>query len=143
MNNNTMEMILSILTYGYQIIAILIIASIIPALVFMKWKRKKLFAILLLLCLSLELFSLHYLAYNPIWICPKAYREYVSEEEKRSLIAASSGVYNKYIPVVPVCIFVKYADEDSVKVTTFYFAFGDREVEIGSDGLPSGGKLWS
>ena len=141
MNNNTMEMILSILTYGYQIIVILIIACIIPALVFMKWKRKKLFAILLLLCLSLELFSLHYLAYNPIWICPKAYREYVSEEEKRSLIAASSGVYNKYIPVVPVCIFVKYADDDSIAVITHYFAFGDREVEIGSDGLPSGGKL--
>ena len=138
MNNNTMEMILSILTYGYQIIVILIIASIIPALVFMKWKRKKLFAILLLLCLSLELFSLHYLAYNPIWICPKAYREYVSEEEKQTILEYNTGIYTKKVPIMPVCIFVKHADEDSVTVITSYFAFGHREFGIGSDGLFSG-----
>ena len=135
------DTVLSALIYALQIIVILIFASIVPALVFIKWKRKKLFAILLLLCLSVELFSLHYLAHNPLWICPKEYKGYISGEEKQTILGYNTGIYSNKVPIIPVCILVRYADEDAVKVTTFYFAFGYREFGIGSDGLFNGDLL--
>lgn len=135
------ETILTILVYVYQIFIVLLIASIIPFFVYFKQKKKKVFAILLLLCLCIELVSLGYLANNPIWICPTEYREFISAEKKASLIGCNSGIYSKQIPVIPICIVVKYADEDEVVVVTSCFAFGHTELESGPDGL-SGGRLY-
>lgn len=126
--------IISLLIYTVQICTAVMIASIIPVLVFKKWKRKKIFVFLFLFCLSIELIGVAYLANNPFLICQEEYREFVSEEEKQDIIAYNSGIYSKQIPVIPVCILVKNADDSSIVVETYYLIFGHTEMFIGADG---------
>ena len=57
-----------------------------------------------------------------------------SEEEQRELIHLNSGIYNRYIPITPVCIMVKSADEGEIVVTTWYAVFGRTEMSLTEDG---------
>ena len=90
--------------------------------------------LLLLLCLSIELLGIAHLANNPFLICQEEYREFVSEKDKQNIIAFNSGIYSKQIPVIPVCIVVKHADDISIDVETYYLIFGHTEMLIGDDG---------
>lgn len=51
--------IISLLIYIVQICIAVMIASVIPIFAFKKWRRKKVFMLLLLLCLSIELIIDH------------------------------------------------------------------------------------
>lgn len=126
--------IISLLIYAVQICIAVIIASPMPIIVFKKWKRKKVSVFLLLLCLSAELIGVAHLANNPFWLCQKEYREYVSKEDKQNIIAYNSGIYSRQIPVIPVCIVVKRADDISIVVETYYLMFGHTEMLINDDG---------
>jgi len=123
--------IISLLIYIVQICIAVMIASVIPIFAFKKWRRKKVFMLLLLLCLSIELLGIAHLANNPFLICQEEYREFVSEKD---IIAFNSGIYSKQIPVIPVCIVVKHADDISIVVETYYLIFGHTEMLIGDDG---------
>ena len=94
--------IISLLIYIVQICIAVMIASVIPIFAFKKWRRKKVFMLLLLLCLSIELLGIAHLANNPFLICQEEYREFVSEKDKQNIIAFNSGIYSKQIPVIPV-----------------------------------------
>lgn len=72
--------IISLLIYIVQICIAVMIASVIPIFAFKKWRRKKVFMLLLLLCLSIELLGIAHLANNPFLICQEEYREFVSEK---------------------------------------------------------------
>lgn len=126
--------VISLVAYTVQICAAVMIASVIPILVFIKWKRKKVFVFLLLLCLSIELTGMAHLANHPFFVCPEEYREFVSEEEEERIIGFNSGIYSKRIPVIPACIVVQHADDDSIVVETFYLIIGHTEMEITDDG---------
>ena len=78
--------VISLLIYTIQICIAVIIASVLPIFVFKKWKQKKVFVILLLLCLSIELLGIAHLANNPIFICPMEYCEFISEVELKIAI---------------------------------------------------------
>jgi hypothetical protein len=123
--------IISLLIYIVQICIAVMIASVIPIFAFKKWRRKKVFMLLLLLCLSIELLGIAHLANNPFLICQEEYREFVSEKDKQNIIAFNSGIYSKQIPV---CIVVKHADDISIVVETYYLIFGHTEMLIGDDG---------
>ena len=125
---------ISLLIYTVQICIAVIIASVIPIFAFKKWKRKKVFVFLLFLCLSIELLGVAHLMNNPFLICQEEYCEFVSEEDKQDIIAFNSGIYSKQIPVIPVCIVVKHADDISIVVETYYLMFGHTEMLIGDDG---------
>ena len=101
---------------------------------FQKVEAKKVFMLLLLLCLSIELLGIAHLANNPFLICQEEYREFVSEKDKQDIIAFNSGIYSKQVPVIPVCIVVKHADDISIVVETYYLIFGHTEMLIGDDG---------
>lgn len=101
---------------------------------FQKVEAKKVFMLLLLLCLSIELLGIAHLANNPFLICQEEYREFVSEKDKQNIIAFNSGIYSKQIPVIPVCIVVKHADDISIVVETYYLIFGHTEMLVGDDG---------
>lgn len=126
--------VISLLIYAIQICVAVVIASVIPIFVFKKWKRKKMFVILFLLCLSIELLGIAHLANNPFLICPTEYREFVSEEDKQDIIGYNSGIYSKHIPVIPAYILVKHADDVSIVVETHYLIFGHTEMIISDDG---------
>jgi len=126
--------IISLLVCAIQTCIAVIIASIIPIFVFKKWKRKTMFVILLLLCLSIELLSMAHLANNPFLICPTEYCEFISEEDEQNIIGYNSGIYSKHIPVIPVCVLVKHADDVSIVVETYYLIFGHTEMIISDDG---------
>ena len=126
--------IISLLIYTVQICIAVIIASVIPIFAFKKWKREKVFVFLLFLCLSIELLGVAHLMNNPFLICQEEYCEFVSEEDKQDIIAFNSGIYSKQIPVIPVCIVVKHADDISIVVETYYLMFGHTEMLIGDDG---------
>lgn len=126
--------IISLLIYIVQICIAVMIASVIPIFAFKKWRRKKVFMLLLLLCLSIELLGIAHLANNPFLICQEEYREFVSEKDKQNIIAFNSGIYSKQIPIIPVCIVVKHADDISIVVETYYLIFGHTEMLIGDDG---------
>ena len=126
--------IISLLIYIVQICIAVMIASVIPIFAFKKWMRKKVFMLLLLLCLSIELLGIAHLANNPFLICQEEYREFVSEKDKQNIIAFNSGIYSKQISVIPVCIVVKHADDISIVVETYYLIFGHTEMLIGDDG---------
>ena len=64
--------IISLLIYIVQICIAVMIASVIPIFAFKKWRRKKVFMLLLLLCLSIELLGIAHLANNPFfWYAKK------------------------------------------------------------------------
>ena len=126
--------IISLLIYIVQICIAVMIASVIPIFAFEKWRRKKVFMLLLLLCLSIELLGIAHLANNPFLICQEEYREFVSEKDEQDIIAFNSGIYSKQVPVIPVCIVVKHADDISIVVETYYLIFGHTEMLIGDDG---------
>ena len=126
--------IISLLIYIVQICIAVMIASVIPIFAFKKWRRKKVFMLLLLLCLSIELLGIAHLTNNPFFIFKEEYREFVSEKDKQNIIAFNSGIYSKQIPVIPVCIVVKHADDISIVVETYYLIFGHTEMLIGDDG---------
>lgn len=130
----TVETVVRVISYTLLISAILAAASILPAIFYSKRKRKKAAALLLLLCLSVELTGLAYLAYHPFFVCPKEYRQFVSEEERRSLISFNSGIYSQSIPFVPVCVAVAHADEVEITVRTYYVPIGCTEMEYCADG---------
>lgn len=92
------------------------------------------FVILLLLCLLIELLSIAHLANNPFLICPTEYCGFISEEDKQNIIGYNSGIYSKHIPVIPVCVLVKHADDVSIIVETYYLIFGHTEMIISDDG---------
>ena len=126
--------IISLLIYIVQICIAVMIASVIPIFAFKKWRRKKVFMLLLLLCLSIELLGIAHFPNNHFLICQEEYREFVSEKDKQNIIAFNSGIYSKQIPVIPVCIVVKHADDISIVVETYYLIFGHTEMLIGDDG---------
>ena len=126
--------IISLLIYIVQICIAVMIASVIPIFAFKKWRRKKVFMLLLLLCLSIELLGIAHLANNPFLIRQEEYLEFVSEKDKQNIIAFNSGIYSKQIPVIPVCIVVKHADDISIVVETYYLIFGHTAMLIGDDG---------
>ena len=55
-------------------------------------------------------------------------------KDKQNIIAFNSGIYSKQVPVIPVCIVVKHADDISIVVETYYLIFGHTEMLIGDDG---------
>ena len=126
--------IISLLIYIVQICIAVMIASVIPIFAFKKSWGKKVFMLLLLLCLSIELLGIAHLANDPFLICQEEYREFVSEKDEQDIIAFNSGIYSKQVPVIPVCIVVKHADDISIVVETYYLIFGHTEMLIGDDG---------
>ena len=95
--------------------------------------KKSIYAIVIALLIK-ELLGIAHLANNPFLICQEEYREFVSEKDKQNIIAFNSGIYSKQIPVIPVCIVVKHADDISIVVETYYLIFGHTEMLIGDDG---------
>ena len=132
--DTTIETIICIVAYSIQIGVLVLIAAVAALLLPVRWKRWSVYARLLALCLAVEVGALAYLAYHPIWICAEQYRPFISEEEKRELIHLNSGIYNRYIPITPVCIVVKSADEGEIVVTTWYAVFGRTEMSLTEDG---------
>ena len=124
----------SLVVYAFQIGTILLIAAVIPYFVYTECKKKEVFIRLFVICLSLEIFCLAYLACHPFFDCPKEYREFVSEEDQRRIIGLNSGIYSVIIPVIPVSIVVTYADEDHIVVETNYILYGKTEMDICDDG---------
>lgn len=55
-------------------------------------------------------------------------------KDEQDIIAFNSGIYSKQVPVIPVCIVVKHADDISIVVETYYLIFGHTEMLIGDDG---------
>ena len=89
------------------------------------------------LCLMVEIAGIFLLAKRPFWICPSEYNEYLSPEDKDTLIGLNSGVYSYRIPTIAACVFVKYADQNTIEVETYYLMFGHTEMSLSDDGIYS------
>ena len=120
--------------YAVLVMALLLMAAVISLCVPKARKSTKMFCRVLLLCLALETAGLIVLSRRPILICPEAFREQISEDEKQQIIGFNAGLYSGRIPFVPVCIVVKDADEDEILVETRYFPFGHTEMAVSDDG---------
>ena len=129
-----MQFIISIIIYGLQAGILILIAGVLPYLIYRWTKKRIVFVVALCLALIVEGSGIFILAKNPIWICPQEYQTYISEECKKQIIGFNSGIYSDYIPVFPICISVQYANSDSITVRTNYFLFGQTEMIITDDG---------
>lgn len=132
-----MEWILSAIVYTIQILSIVFFAGIAPILVFFIKKNKKVLCVMFCLCLMVEIAGIFLLAKRPFWICPSEYNEYLSPEDKDTLIGLNSGVYSYRIPTIAACVFVKYADQNTIEVETYYLMFGHTEMSLSDDGIYS------
>ena len=84
-----------------------------------------------------EMVGIFFLAKRPLWICPSEYNKYLSPEDKDTLIGLNSGIYSYRIPIIATCVFVKYADQTTIEVETYYLMFGRTEMSLSEDGIYS------
>ena len=129
-----MQYFISIIIYTLQAGILILIAGVLPYLIYRWTKRRLVFLVALCLALIIEGSGIFILAKKPIWICPQEYQTYISEECKEQIIGFNSGLYSSYIPVFPICISVQHANSDSITVRTNYFFFGQTEMIITDDG---------
>jgi len=118
--------------YGIQIGGFALLAGI-PAYLLSR-KRKKHFLWLLVVLLTAECAGAVYLSENPIVTVPKAYRQYVTEEDRENIRSFNTGVYSANIPVFPVHIRVISANENEIRVRTQYLFWGYTEMSVTEDG---------
>ena len=129
-----MEAILSLTFYCCCFFTIALIVAVVPFCVYKKKKDKKIMFVVLCLCLVIVVTGLVRLAGHPLWVCPKRYEGYITEEEKQQVVSFNSGIYSKSIPFIPICIIVTSADKDEIIVETRYFPFGYTRMTINDDG---------
>lgn len=120
----------TLIIYAFQICIFLLIASLMPFLLYKEQKKKSVFIRWFIIFLLVEFLCLVRVAYNPFFICPEEYREFILEDDQRAIIRLNSGVYSLRIPVIPVCIIVKYADTDRIVVETNYIWYGKTEMTM-------------
>lgn len=118
--------------YGIQIGGFALLAGI-PAYLLSR-KRKKHFLWLLVVLLTAECAGAVYLSENPIVTVSKAYRQYVTEEDREDIRSFNTGVYSANIPVFPVHIRVISANENEIRVRTQYLFWGYTEMSVTEDG---------
>lgn len=136
-----MEMLLTIMCYGFQLVCILLLSGAVCAVVVgvlslfgvKTTKKHKIlaFAVCLLMVSSL----LIYTAYHPAVYYPEEYDAQVTDELKTDIKSIVSGIYSKNVPLLPIYIVIESVDDNTVKFKTVYLFFGSTVHEIGDDGI--------
>lgn len=132
MLDTIMTWLLRIGCYGIQIGGFALLAGV-PAYLLSR-KRKKHFLWLLAVLLTAECAGAVYLSENSIVTVPKAYQQYVTEEDREDIRSFNTGVYSANIPVFPVHIRVISANENEIRVRTQYLFWGYTEMSVTEDG---------
>ena len=127
-----MPWLLRFVCYGIQILGIALVAAL-PAWLITR-KKKKGFALLLVIFLAAVCAGAAYLSRNPVVTVPKEYRAYVTEADREAIRSYNNGVYSTNIPVFPVYIRVISATKGEIRIRTQYLFWGYTEMSITGDG---------
>ncbi len=133
------DYLLSIGAYLIQILIFVLIAGIVPMIVYIAKKKRKVALLLFVVMLLLEGIGVARLCKKPLWHCPKQFEAYVSDSDKERILGFNSGFFSPRIPVFPVAVTVEDADEEHIVVRTIYLFFGSSVMDINEDGPSSTG----
>lgn len=124
-----MEILVSVFVYMLQVALILSVSGWLCLLIGkIREKRRK--AGILPICLLLVVLLLASLARRPVLQCGS---EYLSSEDRKSIMCVSGGLYSSRLPLIPVYIRVENASAP-LRWRIYYLPFGYVEMTHGDDG---------
>lgn len=96
-------------------------------------------------CLILVCAASLWLCFHPIVTCDDATRSRLSREELHTLSGIGCGFYSRYIPLFPVWVDIKAADQAAIRsqITVFYAYAGTTVYSYGDDGFNCDKPLFS
>lgn len=122
------------LSYVIIPIFIIFISSILPFLIIKLKKIKnkdalRMFAILLLIFITINSLGMFFVSRNPIFIYDSGTKEHITEARKDEIKNAVIHLYHAGL-LFPGVVRVKYSSDEAVSVKIYYFLYGNVEFNI-------------